>query len=220
MKQINFSNLCDEGTADDFAGAVLFFRKAYADLVAAIASVKGAEAASERANAVVMSRRLQLQSALCMIESAHEKLLQNLKNVIPELSALCQGTPRPSIRELCVDVDNRERNLLNAAEAAGILRYNGEAKRYDAGSGISHQLVAYFAGRLLCGDYSKKERRDQGVPAVDTFVCGGRLPATKAAKLFGFDVSAARKQIKYQEIPPMGFKRVDELFPSRFEGAQ
>lgn len=130
------------------------------------------------------------------------------ENTIPSTGAgpaLDSNQPATTEKPLCVVLNSKQRQILEAAEQNSIIVYNPTRKGYDKGQQSSNVLVAYLCGRIFCGDYSED----------DVWKGGKRFDEAKyCEKLFGFDVAATRRKTRNSGAgkPPMGYERVDNLF--------
>lgn len=108
-------------------------------------------------------------------------------------------------RELCVQLNSSQRNVLDKAEKAGIIAYNAERQGYDKGKQSSKALVAYLCGRIFCGDYTKKGEWKEGSRFDDAKYC---------QELFGFDVAGTRRKCRStgKGNSPVGHEKVDDFF--------
>lgn len=108
-------------------------------------------------------------------------------------------------KPLCVAIRSNQRQILDAAESAGIIVYNRDRQGYDKGQFASHSLVAYLCGRLFCGDYSEDGVWKEGSRFDDAQYC---------QHLFGFDVAGTRRKVRGSGAgkSPIGFEKIDTLF--------
>lgn len=147
----------------------------------------------------------------------HDKVGQNIANVehmevhfdkdmqmqvanVEEMSAT-EEEQKP----LCVALNQRQRQLLEAAERGGIICYNRAREGYDKGALASQALVAYLCGKIFCGDYTQDE----------VWMEGKRFDEAKYCEaLFGFDVAGTRRSTRGKGCgkSPVGYEKIDELF--------
>lgn len=107
--------------------------------------------------------------------------------------------------ELCVALNNNQRQMLDTAEQKGIIIYNPTREGYDKGALASQALVAYLCGRIFCGDYTKDGLWKEGRRFDEAQYC---------KRLFGFDVAGTRRKTRGTGAgkSPIGHEKIDELF--------
>lgn len=144
---------------------------------------------------VLYTRRIKRDYLLNMLQEYDEVKTEDDKDIILK-----------DEKELCISLNRSQRQMFDKAEEEGIIKYNAERKGYDKGECSSKVLIAYFCGKLFCGDYVE----DKG------WKNGGRFDEAKfLCELFGFDVAGTRrKQIDTEKLPT-GYKRVDKLFKKK-----
>lgn len=113
-------------------------------------------------------------------------------------------TPENVEKPLIIQINTKQRNILEKAEKSNIIKYNAERKGYDNGEHTSNVLVAYLCGRIFCGDYTKN-----GI-----WIAGKRFDDAKYCNdLFGFDVAATRRSSRStgQGKSPIGYDKIDDF---------
>lgn len=149
----------------------------------------------------------------------HDKVGQNIANVehmevlfdkdmqmqVMNVEEMSQQGEKNEAKPLCVALNQRQRQLLEAAERGGIICYNRAREGYDKGALASQALVAYLCGKIFCGDYTQDE----------VWMEGKRFDEAKYCEaLFGFDVSGTRRSTRGKGggKSPVGYEKIDELF--------
>ena len=167
-------------------------------------------------NVAVTKTTVKLIEELVRVERNLTALAQATGVTLPEVMAFAKGSALPDDNNnnnnrvaplpLPKGLKHRVRNMaaLERALQYGYIERLADHWEWTAGS---KTLLAYFAGRLLCGDYPKwssgKELWMQG---------RGRLPEKELSELFGTNSLRTLRKNNFFSPLPEGHEMIDSLF--------